>query len=78
MYSGPYFDGEEIEAAVKTLREGRWYPAGTEVTKFEKAFSKRFGFKESLMVNSGSSANLVMIAALKKYYGWQDGDEIIV
>ena len=30
------------------------------------------------MVNSGSSANLVMIAALKKYFGWVDGDEIIV
>ena len=30
------------------------------------------------MVNSGSSANLVMIAALKKKFGWQDGDEIIV
>jgi CDP-6-deoxy-D-xylo-4-hexulose-3-dehydrase len=30
------------------------------------------------MVNSGSSANLVMIAALKEYYGWSDGDEIIV
>jgi len=30
------------------------------------------------MVNSGSSANLVMFAALKKYFGWQDGDEIIV
>lgn len=30
------------------------------------------------MVNSGSSANLVMIAALKKYYDWKDGDEIIV
>jgi CDP-6-deoxy-D-xylo-4-hexulose-3-dehydrase len=30
------------------------------------------------MVNSGSSANLVMIAALKKYFGWSDGDEIIV
>ena len=30
------------------------------------------------MVNSGSSANLVMIAALKKYFGWSDGAEIIV
>jgi CDP-6-deoxy-D-xylo-4-hexulose-3-dehydrase len=37
-----------------------------------------FEFKHSVMVNSGSSANLVMIAALKKYFGWQDGDEIIV
>lgn len=30
------------------------------------------------MVNSGSSANLVMLAALKQYFGWKDGDEIIV
>ena len=37
-----------------------------------------FGFDKSIMVNSGSSANLVMLAALKKYYNWQDGDEIIV
>jgi CDP-6-deoxy-D-xylo-4-hexulose-3-dehydrase len=30
------------------------------------------------MVNSGSSANLVLIAALKRRFNWQDGDEIIV
>ena len=30
------------------------------------------------MVNSGSSANLVMVAALKKYFNWQDNDEILV
>jgi CDP-6-deoxy-D-xylo-4-hexulose-3-dehydrase len=53
-------------------------PSGGEVNKFEKAFSKKFGFGHSVMVNSGSSANLVMIAALKKYFGWQDDDEIIV
>ena len=41
-------------------------------------FSKKFDFKHSVMVNSGSSANLVMVAALKKYFGWKDGDEIIV
>ena len=78
MYSGPYFDGQEIEAAVKALKEGSWYPAGEEVDKFEKQFSKRFNFHSSLMVNSGSSANLVMIAALKKYFEWPDGAEIIV
>jgi CDP-6-deoxy-D-xylo-4-hexulose-3-dehydrase len=78
MYSGPYFDGQEIEAAVKSLTEGSWYPAGEEVDKFEKQFSKRFNFHSSLMVNSGSSANLVMLAALKKYFEWPDGAEIIV
>jgi CDP-6-deoxy-D-xylo-4-hexulose-3-dehydrase len=78
LYSGPYFDGAEVEAAIKTLEKGVWYPAGKEVEKFERQFSKRFNFKESLMVNSGSSANLVMVAALKQYYGWADGAEIIV
>lgn len=78
MYSGPYFDGTEIQAAIDTLTKGEWYPAGKEVAKFERQFSDKFNFKKSLMVNSGSSANLVMIAALKKYFGWKDGDEIIV
>jgi len=78
LYSGPYFDGTEVEAAISTLREGAWYPAGKEVDKFERAFSKKFGFTSSLMVNSGSSANLVMIAALKKYFDWPDGAEVIV
>jgi len=77
-YSGPYWDNKEVEAAIKTLLTGKWLPSGEEVNKFERAFSKRFGFGHSVMVNSGSSANLVMIAALKKYFDWQDGDEIIV
>ena len=48
------------------------------MAKFERAFSQKFDFDESLMVNSGSSANLVMIAALKKYFDWSDGAEIVV
>jgi CDP-6-deoxy-D-xylo-4-hexulose-3-dehydrase len=78
FYSGPYWDEREVAAAITTLLEGKWLPAGEEVNKFERAFSKMFEFKHSVMVNSGSSANLVMIAALKKYFDWQDGDEIIV
>lgn len=77
-YSGPYWDDKEVAAAITTLLSGKWLPAGEEVNKFERAFSKRFEFDYSVMVNSGSSANLVMVAALKKYFGWQDGDEIIV
>jgi CDP-6-deoxy-D-xylo-4-hexulose-3-dehydrase len=77
-YSGPYWDEKEVAAAITTLLTGKWLPAGDEVNKFERQFSKKFGFEHSVMVNSGSSANLVMIAALKKYFGWQDGDEIIV
>jgi CDP-6-deoxy-D-xylo-4-hexulose-3-dehydrase len=77
-YSGPYWDHQEIEAAIRCLIEGKWLSSGENVMKFERGFSKRFGFTDSVMVNSGSSANLVMVAALKKYFGWQDGDEVIV
>lgn len=77
-YSGPYWDEKEVAAAITTLLQGKWLPSGEEVNKFERAFSKKFGFESSVMVNSGSSANLVMIAALKKYFNWKDGDEIIV
>lgn len=77
-YSGPYWDNRESEAAINSFLNGKWISAGENVYNFEKAFSKRFNVKHSLMVNSGSSANLVMIAALKKYYNWKDGDEVIV
>ena len=77
-YSGPYWDNQEVTAAITSLLGGKWLPAGEQVNKFEREFSKEFDFKHSVMVNSGSSANLVMIAALKKYFDWHDGDEIVV
>ncbi len=77
-YSGPYWDNNETEAAINSFLNGKWITTGEKVYKFENEFSKRFRVKHSHMVNSGSSANLVMIAALKRRFNWQDDDEIIV
>jgi CDP-6-deoxy-D-xylo-4-hexulose-3-dehydrase len=77
-YSGPYWDNEEISEMIFSVMKGKWLSSGEKVNKFEFQFSKKFGFNHSVMVNSGSSANLVMIASLKKYFEWKDGDEIIV
>jgi CDP-6-deoxy-D-xylo-4-hexulose-3-dehydrase len=77
-YSGPYWDDKEIVAAINTFLNGKWITAGENVYKFENRFSKKFNVKHSHMVNSGSSANLIMIAALKKRFNWDDNDEIIV
>lgn len=77
-YSGPYWTHEEIGVILKSFLAGKWLASGEEVCKFENKFSKKFNKKYSLMVNSGSSANLIMMSALKKRFGWQDGDEIIV
>jgi len=77
-YSGPYWDDLEAQELIYAVLKGKWLSSGEKVNKFEREFSNKFGFGHSVMVNSGSSANLVMIAALKKYFGWTDGDEIIV
>jgi CDP-6-deoxy-D-xylo-4-hexulose-3-dehydrase len=77
-YSGPYWDNKETEAAIYAFLNGKWVTTGENVFKFERLFGKRFNSKYNLMVNSGSSANLVLIAALKKRFKWKDEDEIIV
>ena len=78
LYSGPYWDNREIEAMLDSILNGNWIVSGSKVEQFQDAFSKKFNVKYSHMVNSGSSANLVMITALKKRFRWNDGDEIIV
>lgn len=78
QYSGQLWDEKEMYAAIDTLVNGKWITSGEKVAQFQIHFSKRFGVKHSHMVNSGSSANLVMITALKKHMNWQDGDEVIV
>lgn len=77
-YSGPMWDHEEIAGAMKTFLTGSWLTTGTEVFKFQNQFAKKFNVGYAHMVNSGSSANLVLITAMKKRFGWKDGDEIIV
>jgi CDP-6-deoxy-D-xylo-4-hexulose-3-dehydrase len=77
-YSGPYWDTSEIQAAVDSFLNGKWITSGEKVFLFEKYFSNKFNVKNSFMVNSGSSANLVLISSLKKRFEWKDGDEIIV
>lgn len=78
LYSGPYWDHREISAAVNAFLTGKWLTSGEYVDQFQTEFAKMFNVKHSHMVNSGSSANLVMFTALKKYFGWKDGDELIV
>lgn len=70
---------EEIKAINRVIDNGM-YSMGNEVFAFEKEFSTFFDTSYSVMVNSGSSANLLMIAALfyKKENPLKRGDTIIV
>ncbi len=70
---------EEIESVVKVLESGR-HTMGDRVRLFESAVASRFGSKHAIMVNSGSSANLLAVAA-QMHRGespLQKGDEVLV
>ena len=73
------WDDEEIKAINEVISSNR-YTMGDRVKKFESEFANFFGSKYSIMVNSGSSANLLMLASLisSGQYDLQKGDEVIV
>ena len=73
------WDEKEIEAINSVIAKDM-YTMGEGVKQFEEDFSKFFGSKYSIMVNSGSSANLLAVAALfyTKEPKLKRGDEVIV
>jgi len=73
------WDAEEVQAATKLL-DSNQLTMGVEVRKFEEDFARYIGAKYAVMFNSGSSANLGMLAALRyvRNSPVQEGDEVIV
>lgn len=68
---------EEVNAIKKVISSGR-YTMGEEVKTFEKQFAEFFGSKYAVMTNSGSSANLITIAALALNPKYKNKGNIIV
>ena len=66
---------EEIEAIQKVI-DTDMYTMGKHVKQFEDEFAKLFGSENAVMVNSGSSANLLMLSLLKWKYKLK-GDIIV-
>ena len=73
------WDEKEYEAINRVIESNR-FTIGPEVEMFEKEFAEYFGSKYAVMVNSGSSANLIAISALvlSDKYDLNHGDEVIV
>jgi len=67
-YAGPLYDAEEIVAATETLLKG-WLVMGNDCARFEQKFPKYFDKNFGVLTNSGSSANLLMMSALKSKRG---------
>ena len=80
-YAGRVFTEDEVEAAVSSTLDF-WLTLGPEGDKFENQLAEFLGVRKSLLVNSGSSANLVAISALTspklpKDKRLRPGDEVI-
>ena len=74
--------GPEEIAAMHRVIESGMFTMGEQVRRFEADFARAVGARHCVMVNSGSSANLLMVAAL--FYAknpklrLKRGDEVIV
>ena len=80
-YAGRVFTADEVEAAVGSTLDF-WLTLGPEGEAFEKELAQLLGVKHSLLLNSGSSANLVAFATLTTHKlpahrRIQPGDEVI-
>ena len=78
--SGKVFDARELELLVDASLDF-WLTTGRFATQFEKSFARWFGIRHCLLVNSGSSANLLALTALTSPTLGADrlrpGDEVI-
>jgi CDP-4-dehydro-6-deoxyglucose reductase, E1 len=78
--SGRVFDERELELLVDSALDF-WLTTGRFAERFEKEFARSFGVRECVLVNSGSSANLVALATLTSpslgERRLRSGDEIV-
>ena len=73
-YATTYYDEKEIRAMNKVLRQpNKMIVAGELVREFERKIAAIFGKKHGIMVNSGSSANLLAL----EIADFPEGSEII-
>jgi len=63
-YAGPYFDDSEYIAGILSLLDD-WLVLGNNTLKFEELFPSFLGQKYGILTNSGSSANLLLFAAMQ-------------
>jgi len=59
----PTYDAAEVEEAIESLLS-TWVSMGKKVKRFEELFARYLGSKHAVMVNSGSSANLLAMSVL--------------
>jgi CDP-6-deoxy-D-xylo-4-hexulose-3-dehydrase len=79
-FGGRVFDAEDVQHLVDSSLDF-WLTTGRFARQFERDFARWFGLRNALLVNSGSSANLVALTALTSPKlgdrALKPGDEVI-
>lgn len=78
-YAGRVYGADEVKAAVKASMDF-WLTLGPEGEALERELARWLGVRHALLVNSGSSANLVAFASLTSHMlerPVRPGDEVI-
>lgn len=65
-------------ALVNEVMDSNRLSYGPMTQRFEAGFARAHACRFGVMSNSGTSALLVALAALKELHGWDDGDEVIL
>lgn len=79
QYAGAVYDHEELDSMVDVMLKG-WFGLGEQGELLERELSTYLGAKHAFLVNSGSSADLLMVATLMSYQfsgHLNPGDEVI-
>ena len=74
--SGKVLDKEDLEYLIRSSLD-MWLTSGDFTDEFEKKLKSFTGHRHALFVNSGSSANLLALTALKVLHNIDEGAEII-
>lgn len=69
--------GDRLKLA-KFVLTTKQFTNGARVKQFEQKWSEWIGSKHSLFVSSGSTANYLLLAAVKELYGLKNGDKVLV
>ena len=69
---------EDKDSLVNFIQTSNRYTNGPKVVEFEKQWSEWLGVKHSLFVSSGSTANFLLLSAMKRRYNLKDGDKVLV
>jgi CDP-6-deoxy-D-xylo-4-hexulose-3-dehydrase len=69
---------DELNSLGLFIKQTKRFTQFAKASEFEEAFAVWQGCKHCVLVNSGSSANLILISSLKQVKNWNSEDEIIV